>query len=54
MASSATSERFGKLEPADVKRPRQLEHENAKLKKLSAISRSMSLRLSTHSSVSSP
>jgi putative transposase len=28
--------RFGKLEPADVKRLRQLEQENAKLKKLVA------------------
>jgi transposase-like protein len=29
-------QRFGKLEPADVKRLRQLEHENGRLKKLVA------------------
>jgi putative transposase len=32
----AWRKRFGKLEPADVKRLRQLEHENLKLKKLVA------------------
>jgi putative transposase len=32
----AWRKRFGKLEPADVKRLRQLEQENAKLKKLLA------------------
>jgi transposase-like protein len=29
-------QRFGKLEPADVKRLRQLEHENGRLKKIVA------------------
>jgi len=32
----AWRKRFGSLEPVDVKRLRQLEHENAKLKKLLA------------------
>jgi putative transposase len=32
----AWRKRFGKLEPADVRRLRQLEHENLKLKKLVA------------------
>lgn len=32
----AWRKRFGNLEPVDVKRLRQLEHENAKLKKLLA------------------
>jgi transposase-like protein len=32
----AWRKRFGQLEPVDVKRLRQLEHENAKLKKLLA------------------